>query len=55
MKRYEKWISFISVDRHTLVRPKRLWSAQANWRTHVDGYAFTWEKPGPNARLPSWE
>ena len=54
-KKYEKRRSFTSVGRNTLVSPKRLWSAQAEVRNQLDGYAFTCVRPGPKARLPSCE
>ena len=47
-----------SVGRKTLVKPSRLWSAQADWRFHAEGYAAVFP-PTPTAsekaRLPSCE
>ena len=53
LKKYEKRRSLTSVGRNTLVRPNRLWSTQADWRVHCEGYAcevaacsVTVQKPG---------
>src|ERR1041384_5515041 len=58
LKKYENRKSLTRVGRNTLLRLNRLWSTQATWRVHCDGYAARLLPvlgDGEKARLPSCE
>src|SRR6516225_737533 len=49
-KKYEKRKSLTSVERNTLVNPRRLWSAQFKSLAQLEGTAVACVLPGANER-----
>src|SRR5215468_1563603 len=50
IKKYEKRKSLTSVERNTLVSPRRLWSTQFKLPNQLEGTAVACEFPGANDR-----